>query len=125
MAVALGMVPSAKPADRAALKRERRARVVQAPVGWLLGPELLGQLKKILRRRSDPRDWMPYFRGCVHDECWARDGSLVKVADAGDGAVMQVDGVRGSHDRAQSAERTTSVERPSAANESDAWFDYL
>ena len=63
------------------LPAQVRARVVQAPVGWLLGPELLGQLKKILRRRSDPRDWMPYYRGCVHDECWGRDGRLVRVIE--------------------------------------------
>mgnify|MGYP001551588177 CR=1 FL=1 len=35
------------------------ARRVRGAVGWLLGPELLGQLRKMLRERSDPRDWMP------------------------------------------------------------------
>src|SRR6266516_1377414 len=82
MAVALGTVASAKPVDREAWRRARRARVVQAPVGWLLGPELLGQLKKIVRRRADPRDWMPYYRGCAHDECWSRDGRLVRVVES-------------------------------------------
>jgi hypothetical protein len=139
MAVAFGTVASAKPVDRAALKRERRARVVQAPVGWLLGPELLGQLKKILRRRADPRDWMPYYRGCVHDECWSRDGRLVRVVEslsASPGAPGKPDGPPVSYNRSQSAERTLPVDMPAirqvlkavaepAAPDNDVWFDYL
>src|SRR5262245_6820381 len=154
MAVASKIVASAKSVDRDALEQERRARVVQAPVGWLLGPELLGQLKKILRRRSDPRDWMPYYRGCVHDECWGRDGRLVRVIEppAPADAPVQPDGTRVSHNRAQSAERTIKVDRPTmkpgarpvlrtvaepaaeappSASEpelepaEDVWFDYL
>lgn len=114
MAVASKIVASAKSVDRDALEAERRARVVQAPVGWLLGPELLGQLKKILRRRSDPRDWMPYYRGCVHDECWGRDGRLVRVVEppAPADVPVQADGTRVSHNRSQSAERTITVDRP-------------
>jgi hypothetical protein len=114
MAVASKIVASAKSVDRDALEQERRARVVQAPVGWLLGPELLGQLKKILRRRSDPRDWMPYYRGCVHDECWGRDGRLVRVIEppAPGDVPVQPDGTPVSHNRAQSAERTIKVDKP-------------
>jgi hypothetical protein len=138
MAVALGTAASAKPVDREALKRERRARVVQAPVGWLLGPELLGQLKKILRRRADPRDWMPYYRGCVHDECWSRDGRLVRVIEslAASGGPGRPGGAPVSNNRSQSAERTLPVDMPAirqilkavaepAAPDNDAWFDYV
>src|SRR5262249_49925011 len=115
MAVASRTAAPAVTVDSEALRNERRARVVQAPVGWPLGPELLGQLKKILRRRSDPREWMPYYRGCVHDECWARDGSVVKVVDAPAGsgaAVTRAESAPASHNRSQSAERTISIDRP-------------
>jgi hypothetical protein len=137
MAVALGTVASAKPVDRAAWKKARRARVVQAPVGWLLGPELLGQLKKILRRRADPRDWMPYYRGCVHDECWSRDGRLVRVVES---LAAPAGGTPGSpmtsYNRSQSAERTLPVDMPAirpilkavadpTATDNDVWFDYI
>jgi len=147
MAVASKIASSAKPADRYALDMEQRARVVQAPVGWLLGPELLGQLKKILRRRSDPRDWMPYYRGCVHDECWERDGRLVRVIEPpGATGPGLPGGPPVSSNRSQSAERTITVEKPAlrpvlkaiaadaaaatgsahdCGSEQDVWFDYL
>ena len=65
--------------DKALEMVPAKERFVRGPVGWLLGPELISKLLKILRKRSDPRDWMPYYRGCVHDECWQRDGKIVEV----------------------------------------------
>jgi len=107
-----------------------KLRPVRGPVGWLLGPELIGQLTKILRRRSDPRDWMPYYRGCAHDEFWKRDGSLTRVSTAGDGlenGVLEV--AEDAPPPKRGAERLMGVAEPTAAQAADAsseiWFDYL
>ncbi len=107
-----------------------KTRPVRGPVGWLLGPELLGQLNKILRKRSDPRDWMPYYRGCAHDECWKRDGSLTRVAPAGGDVVSEVQGAsQPSPPPKRGAERLTELAEPTAEQTAEAsseiWFDYL
>jgi predicted ATPase len=64
--------------DSQGLSSMRQARVVQAPVGWLLGPDLASKLGMILRRRSDPRNWMPSYHGYLHDERANGAGKLVK-----------------------------------------------
>ena len=111
---------------------ERQARQVRGPVGWLLGPELIGQLNKVLRKRSDPRDWMPYYRGCAHDECWKRDGSLTRVAASGGRLETRwLESGRAAHPpRARrGAERLAQVAEPTreqtARPDSEIWFDYL
>jgi hypothetical protein len=64
---------------RAADAAHRQSRrVTRDAVGWLLGPELIAQLRKIVgRNRRDPRDWMAVFPGFVHDECCHCDGRLI------------------------------------------------
>ncbi len=57
-------------------------RVPQLAVGWMLGPELIANLRMILRRKSgrpDPRTWMVPHAGMVHDECLKRDGHLIDL----------------------------------------------
>lgn len=77
-------------------------RALQPAVGWLLGPELLANLRAIVRRkgrRGDPRTWMAPNRHKAHDEYSAqRDGQLRPVVPP--------------------AERTDRVDR-------DLWFDYI
>jgi hypothetical protein len=104
-----------------------RSRAARAPVGWLLGPDLLAKLSKMLRRRSDPRDWMPYYRGAVHDECWSRDGSLVNISGQPAGLEAGAAGNTDSPKQAQSAERVADVGSPAAraGEDDDAWFDYV
>src|SRR5215471_130761 len=61
-------------------------RVSQPAVGWLLGPELLANLRAIARkksRRGNPRTWMPATPGMLHDEVRCRDGLPRPIADAG------------------------------------------
>jgi hypothetical protein len=43
-------------------------RYLREPVGWLLGPELLAKLSKMVRKRVDPRRWMAWTEGVAHDE---------------------------------------------------------
>lgn len=88
-------------------------RFVRGPVGWLAGPELVAKLGKILRRRSNPRGWMPYHKGALHDECWARNGQLVGVARAG-----------GPGHGAERIVDIAPAPEDGRANH-DCWFDYL
>ncbi|MBZ0237632.1 MAG: hypothetical protein K8M05_35280, partial [Deltaproteobacteria bacterium] len=61
------------------------------PVGWLLAPELIAQLRTILhRRRNDPRDWMPLVPGHAHVEDGAPDAGRVRD--------VRVDAVAGVRD---------------------------
>jgi hypothetical protein len=111
---------------------EQRARLIRGPVGWLLGPELIGQLNKVLRKRSDPRDWMPYFRGCAHDECWRRDGGLISLSASHgavesslahpEPAVQRPPARRGAEWVTELAELTTEEK---SQGDSEVWFDYL
>ncbi|HEX8110853.1 MAG TPA: hypothetical protein VF516_24140 [Kofleriaceae bacterium] len=54
--------------------------MIQPAVGWLLGPELIANLRSIVRRkghRGDPRTWMAPNRNKAHDEYTEqRDGRL-------------------------------------------------
>src|SRR5690242_14788672 len=103
----------------------QQSRVVRRAVGWLLGPELVGQLQKILRKRSDPRDWMPFFRGCVHDECWNHDGRLIKVVEGGGGLEAGSPTITAAQN-VQSAERVIPLEMPDREPiENDIWFDFV
>jgi hypothetical protein len=62
------------------------------PVGWLLGPELVAQLGRILRSPRDPRQWMTPDAGYIHDENRACDGKLVEACPPApaDGAEREV-----------------------------------
>lgn len=99
-------------------------RAALGPVGWLLGPDLLGKVFKILRKRSDPRDWMPYYRGAVHDECWQRDGSVVRINGAG-GLELGEGQVIETPVAAQGAERVVSLDEAADGQHGDVWFDYV
>lgn len=75
-----------EPSRRAHARGDRERpedRVIQPAVGWLLGPELIANLRSILRRkgrRGDPRTWMAPNRYKAHDEYTAqRDGCLRQV----------------------------------------------
>ena len=137
-------LPSAKaqpPAAPDSSDVEPKARKVRGPVGWLLGPELIGQLKKVLRKRSDPRDWMPYYRGCAHDECWKRDGSLTRVSAVAGGPDRYASGLHSENGLLaasagteasqvrRGAERLTQVAKPAPEQATEAnseiWLDYL
>jgi hypothetical protein len=103
-------------------------RFVLGPVGWLLGPELIGQLGKILRRRSSPRDWMPYYRGAVHDECWQRNGRLVRVGPTDstvEAGVLNREVDRGTAPVATSKDVVDPRPLDAPAADDECWFDYL
>ena len=64
--------------DDAEYKAEKRARILAAvgdrprfvlePVGWMLSPELVANLRSIFRRVVNPRRWMWLDRGHAHVE---------------------------------------------------------
>ncbi len=87
------------------------------PVGWLLAPELLAQLRAILhRRRNDPRDWMPVVSGHAHVEDGAPDaGRVIDVR------VTAVGGVADEH----AAEGEAPPPRIVPPESGELWFDYV
>src|SRR5262245_10643329 len=93
------------PPDAPPMHQERpKERVSQPAVGWLLGPELLANLRSIVRqksRRGNPRTWMPATPGIVHDEVRSRDGLPRPLAENGAGI---------------------AGDEPEAA---EIWFDYI
>ncbi len=87
------------------------------PVGWLLAPELLAQLRTILhRRRNDPRDWMPLVPGHAHVEDGAPDAGRVRD--------VRVDAIGGGleEDAAEGEPRPPRVVPPESR---ELWFDYI
>lgn len=88
------------------------------PVGWLLAPELLAQLRTILhRRRNDPRDWMPVVLGHAHVEDGAPDAGRVRdirVESLGGGAV--------DPDPAEGEDAPPLIVPPESG---EIWFDYV
>ena len=107
-------------------------RVPRPAVGWLLGPELIAKLRKIGRSRRDPRDWMAYFLGFVHDECRFRDGRLIQIVGSDPSGVRTIleprqGGLEADFTRAGGpapGEVAAPVAR--APDEVDEiWFDYI
>jgi hypothetical protein len=87
------------------------------PVGWLLAPELLAQLRTILhRRRNDPRDWMPVAPGHAHVEDGAPDAGRVRD--------IRIDAV-GSVVDDDAAEGEPPPPRVVPPERGELWFDYI
>ncbi len=87
------------------------------PVGWLLAPELLAQMRSILhRRRNDPRDWMPVVPGHAHIEDGAPDAGRVR-----DVRVESLSG-SGEHDAAEGEPGPPLIVPPESG---ELWFDYV
>jgi hypothetical protein len=83
-------------------------RLVRGPVGWLLGADLISKIGKVLRHRADPRHWMPFRPGEVHDErSAAARGERIEITRT-------------------AAERGDPAVQPAKSlPETDVWFDYV
>jgi hypothetical protein len=87
------------------------------PVGWLLAPELLAQLRTILhRRRNDPRDWMPVAPGHAHVEDGAPDAGRVRD--------IRITAVGGGPEE-DAAEGDAPRPRVVPPEQGELWFDYI
>ncbi|HUQ08484.1 MAG TPA: hypothetical protein VM261_38600 [Kofleriaceae bacterium] len=87
------------------------------PVGWLLAPELLAQLRTILhRRRNDPRDWMPVVPGHAHVEDGAPDAGRVRD--------IRITAVGGGPEE-DAAEGEAPPPRVVPPERGELWFDYI
>jgi hypothetical protein len=140
--------PTQRADDVSPAAQPPEARVIRGPVGWLLGPELVGQLHRVFGIRSDPRNWMMLHDGFIHDEYDHRDGRLTLVAEAKEKARaargLVREGARGAPGRSAQAE-IAAVEAVEAAartghraprarsataetrprQREDVWFDYI
>jgi hypothetical protein len=115
--------------NKAAAKREMREAV-----GWMLGPDLIGRLTKILGRRRDPRGWMPRLDGFVHDEHLYRDGRLERRGSlpsstrapgvAGVDAQRHAEGPE-SRNGPESAKGAEPTPASAPAEAQTVWFDYI
>lgn len=85
------------------------------PVGWLLAPELLAQMRTILhRRQNDPRDWMPVRLGHAHIEDGAPDAGRLRDVRR-----------EPPSDVSDSAEGEPGPPQIVAPESGELWFDYV
>ena len=108
-------------ADELAEKRKRIEREVGPrpswflkPVGWMLSPDLVSNLRSIFRRFTDPRRWMWLDRGRAHIE----DGS----AKAGRWATIRAR--TPSTVAAASPDAEPAVDPIAPPPSGELWFDY-
>jgi hypothetical protein len=111
-------------------------RTLRQAVGWMLGPDLAAQLRQILRKRQEPRDWMAYYRGFLHDESRHCDGRLIRARDGGgvtgEDLLEAAPAQRSEGEEIEAAEEDAAARRAPARavrrapSESEVvWFDYI